>query len=71
MVLVHDTLSHCALQVYEFHQIALTVFNLQSGHEIAFTYVTRGIIGKIYMPALWFLCMTRRLNVLYKCIKFR
>ena len=37
MVLVHDTLSHCALEdVYEF----LTVFNLQSGLNIAFSYVT-------------------------------
>ena len=31
MILVHDTLSNCALEVYEFNQIALTVFNLQSG----------------------------------------
>ena len=23
------------------------------------------------MQELWFLCMTRRLNVLYKCMKFR
>ena len=29
----------------KFHQIAVTVFNLQSGHKIALTYVTRGIIG--------------------------
>ena len=36
MVLLHDTLSHCAL--------ALTVYNLQSGQKIAFSYVTRGII---------------------------
>ena len=66
-------ISHCLIVRYKcmkFHQIDLTVFNLQSGHEIAFTYVTRGIIGKIYMQELWFLCMTRRLDVLYKCMKF-
>ena len=28
----------------KFQPIALTVFNLQSGHEIAFTYVSREII---------------------------
>ena len=32
MVLVHDTSSHCALEVNE----ASTVFNLQSGQKIAF-----------------------------------
>ena len=26
---------------------------------------------KINVQELWFLCMTRRLNVLYKCMKFR
>ena len=40
-------MTHCLIVLYKcmkFHQIALTVFNLQSGHEIAFTYGTRGII---------------------------
>ena len=40
-------MTHCLIVRYkcmEFQKIALTVFNLQSGHEIAFTYVTRGII---------------------------
>ena len=36
--------SLCSKSVWSFNQIALTVFNLQSGHEIAFNYVTRGII---------------------------
>ena len=31
----------------------------------------RKITPKISKAELWFLCMTRRLNVLYKCIKFR
>ena len=39
--------------------------------QIALSYITRGIIWKIYMQELWFLCMTRSLNVLYKCMKFR
>ena len=40
-------MTHCLIVRYkcmEFQKIALTVFNLQSGHEIAFTYVTMGII---------------------------
>ena len=63
--------SLCATVVLSFNQIALTVFNLQSKHEIAFTYVTRSKIWKIYMQELWLLCMTRRLNTLYKWMKFR
>ena len=36
MVLVHETLSYCALQLYEVSfEIALMVVNLQSEHEIA------------------------------------
>ena len=31
----------------------------------------REITPKISKAMLWFLCMTRRLNVLYKCMKFR
>ena len=63
-------LSLCSRSVWSFNQIALTVFNL-SGQNIAFSYVTRGIIWKTNMQELWFLCMTRCLNVLYKCMKFR
>ena len=50
--------------------MALKVFNLKSGQN-AFGYVTRGIIRIICMQELWYLCMTRCLNVLYKCMKFR
>ena len=39
-------------------------FRNKKNHEIAFSYVTRGIILKINMQDLWFLCMTCRLNVL-------
>ena len=31
----------------------------------------REITPKISKAELWFLCMTRRFNVLYKCMKFR
>ena len=62
--------SLCSRSVWSFNQIALTVFNLQSGQKIAFSYVTRGTIWKINIQELWFLCMTCRLNVLYKCMKF-
>ena len=31
----------------------------------------REITPKISKAELWFLCMTRRLNVLYNCMKFR
>ena len=45
MVLVHDTLSYCALEVYESSIKYLpTLFILQSGHKNAFSYVTWGII---------------------------
>ena len=41
----------------------------KKNHKIAFSYVTRGIMWKIYMQELWFLCMAHSLNVLYKCMK--
>ena len=63
--------SLCCRSVWRFDQIVLTVFNLQSGQKIAFSYITRGIIWKTNMQELWFMCMTCRLKVLYKCMKFR
>ena len=39
-------------------------FRNKKNHKIAFSYVIRGIIWKIYMQELWFLCMTHCLNVL-------
>ena len=33
--------------------------------------VTRGIFCKLYMQELWLFFMTCRLNVFYKCIRFR
>ena len=59
MVLVHDTLSHCALQVY------YIMFHLNSFNGCQLTERTRNCIYlcykgnnlKIYMQELWFLCM--------------
>ena len=68
------------------------MFNLQSGHEIAFMNFhfnslngcqltertlnsiandQREITPKIFKAELWFLCMTHRLIVRYKCMKFQ
>ena len=53
-----------------FRNRCLSLLGIKKNHQIAFSYVTRGIIWKIYMQELWFLCRTTRLNVLYKCMKF-
>ena len=72
MVLVHDKLSHCVLEVYEVSTKQLQQCSTyKSGQRVAFSYVTRGIIWKKNKQELWFLCMTCCLNVLYKCMKFR
>ena len=64
MVLVHDTLSYCALQLYEVPFKYLNSFN---GCQL--TERTRNSF-KISKAELWFLCMTHRLNKLYNCMKF-
>ena len=43
MVLVHDTLSHCALEVYEVKPIGFNSVQLTERTNIAFSYLTRGI----------------------------
>ena len=46
MVLVHDTLSKCALLMYEvFVEISLTVTKLQSGHDFVMNRQTDGCKG--------------------------
>ena len=55
---------HCGLEVFKNSPY-------RADKNIGFSYVTRGIIWKTNMQALWFLCMTCHLNVLYKCMKFR
>ena len=37
-------MTHCLIVLYNCMKFQPNCFNLQSGHEIAFTYVTRGII---------------------------
>ena len=55
---------------YEKTDVSIPLLGLKKNNKIAFSYVIRGIIGKIYMQELWFLHMIRLLNVLYKCMKF-
>ena len=72
MVLVHDTLSECALQKYEVSLKYLNSYQVieRTGFCDGQTHIqTQG--RKIYMQELWFLCMTNGPNVLYQCTKFR
>ena len=60
MVLVHDVLSECALQMYEISLKYLTIeWTLNS-----IANDQREITPKISKAEFWFLGMTRRLNVL-------
>ena len=72
MVLMHDTLSECALQIYE---VSLKyLWRLSSYIErtrFCDGYPRTDAREIKYMQELWFLCMTRRLNVFYKCMKSR
>ena len=61
----------CFTNVWSFVEIYLTVIKLQSGHKNSIAYDQRGIAPKIFKAELWFLCITRRLNVFYKCMKLR
>ena len=70
MVLAHETLSYCALQLYE---VLLNSFNgcqLTGRTRNSIANDQREITPKIYKAELWFLCMTHRLIVLYNCMKF-
>ena len=70
MVHVHETLSYCALQLYE---VSLNSFNgCQVTERLRYSIANdqRKITSKIYKAELWFLGMTHRLIVLYNCIKF-
>ena len=71
MVLVHNTSSYCALQLYEVSVINLNGCQLTQRTLNSIANDQREITPKISKVELWFLCMTRRLNVLYKCMKFR
>ena len=67
-------MAHCSIVRYNCMK-----FQPKSFNSIQLTERTRNCIYlrykgdnfKIYMQELWFLCMKRCLNVLYKCMKFR
>ena len=67
-------MTHCLIVCYKCMKFQPISFN-----SVQLTERTRNCIylrykgdnlKNIYMQELWFLCMTRRLNVLYKCMKF-
>ena len=64
MVLVHDTLSYCALQLIE------VSFQLTEWTQNSIANVQREITAKISKAEFWFLCMTHGLIMLYNCMKF-
>ena len=81
MVLVHETSSYCALQLYKVSFKLLyncMEFRLNSFNGSQVTERTRSSIAndqreitpKIYKAELWFVCMTHLLIVLYNCMKF-
>ena len=67
-------MTHCLILRYKCMK-----FQPNSLNRVQLTERTRNIIYLRYKgdnlkniyEMLWFLCMTRRLNVLYKCMKFR
>ena len=66
-------MTHCLIALYncmKFHSNSLNNFQLTEWTQNCIYHCPRGIILRIYKQELWFLCMTRCLNVLYKCIKF-
>ena len=70
MVLVHDTSSYCALQVSEVSKNSFNGCQLTEQTPKSIANDHRVITPKISKAELWFLCMTRRLIVLYNCMKF-
>ena len=68
------SMTHCLIVRYKCMKFQPNSFNSvqlteQTRNSIANDQ--REITPKISKEELWFLCMTRRLNVLYKCMKFR
>ena len=70
MVLVHDTSSYCALQVYEVHLNSFNGCPLTERTRNSIANDQREITPKIFKAELWLLCMAHCLIVLYKCMKF-
>ena len=70
MVLVHDTSSYCALQLYEVQFYSFNGCKLTERTRNSIANNQREITPKISKAELWFLCMTHRRIVLYNCVKF-
>ena len=68
MVHAHETLSYCALQLYE---VSLNRFNgcqVTEGTRNSIANDQREITPKIYKAELWFLYMTHRLNTCFTTV---
>ena len=66
-------MTHCLIVLYNFMKFHLNNFNgfqLTERTRNNIANDQRKIDPKISKAELWFLCMTRRPNVLYKCITF-
>ena len=73
MVLVHETLSYCALVLYNCLKFCLNSFHGSQVTERTRNSIAsdqREIAPKINKAELWFLCMTDGLIVLYNSMKF-
>ena len=70
MVSVHETLSYCVLQCMTFHLNSFDGCLVTERTRNSIANDQRAITPKISKAELWFLCMTHRLIVLYKCMKF-
>ena len=67
-------MTNCLVVLYncmKFHFISFNGCKLTEWTQNSIANDQREITPKISKAELWFLCMTRRLNVLYKCMKFR
>ena len=71
MVFVHDMLSHSALQMYEVSLKIRNRYQVIERTRNSTAHDQREITPKISKAELWFLCMTRCLIGLYKCMKFQ
>ena len=67
-------MTHCLIVLYNCMKVHLNSFNgcqLTERTRNSIVNDQREITPKISKAEFWFLCMTRHLNVLYKCMKFR
>ena len=67
-------MTHCLIELYNCMKFHLNNFNgcqLTERTRNSIANYQREKTPKISKAELWFLCMTRRLNVFYNCMKFR